>query len=199
MHTLPKTCRVVFLLAAFAALCLARDARAAATAPEPPTRRAGRPTPELDEKDKDKPDEEDAKKRRDKAKAKPRVTRIKDALTIDVDLYGVTLSESLLGEANDVVTKEALEQSSRGALEEGLAEEREQIVQDRRMAEYDRAVEEEEQEKAQADAEAEEEAAAEIGEETNGDRLWPLLVGGALIAFAIALFVFAMRKVRAYE
>lgn len=198
MHLLPKTCRVVFLLTAFAALCLARDARAAAKAPEPPTRRVGSPTPEPDEKDQDEPDEEDAKKRRDKAKAKPRVTRIKDALTIDPDLYGVSLSESLLGEANDVVTKEALELSSRGVLEEGLAEEREQIVHDRRIAEYERAAEEE-QEMAEAEAEAKEEAAVEVAEETSGDGLWLLLAGGALVVFAIALFAFAMRKIRAYE
>jgi hypothetical protein len=203
-----KSCFARFLVAACVLSCLARESEAATRPGRPAKKRtdrtdgldksSARPKEEEEEEDEATPADKKAGAPATKDRTKPRTTSIKDALTIDPDLHGVTFSTSKLGEPGDIVTTRALQESSRVAVEEGVAKEHEQITEDRRSVEHEAAVEEAEEE-AEAEARAKAEAAAEKAAASREDRLWLLVGCGVVVLLAGAFVIFAMRKVLRYD
>jgi hypothetical protein len=165
---------------------------------------ATRPAKSDEEEQKEKPDSKEeprdsqpANSKRPAPAGKQRVTGIGDALTTDADLYGIPLSEAKLGEAGDVITRDALEESSRIAIDDEAESESEQIKEDRHYAEYEEAAQD-----LAVKREAEErerQAAVKKAAETPEERPGLLLFGGALVVGALLVILLAMRKVRQLE
>jgi hypothetical protein len=129
---------------------------------------------------------------------KPRPTTIRDALTIDPNLYGVDFSKAKLGEADDIVTRQALKDSARISIDAEATEEQEQIKEDQHATRFTAAVGKAE-EKAVDEAKEREEKRAEDAERTKQQRPWLLIGAGVAVSLALLVFVIALRKMRDYE
>jgi len=144
-----------------------------------------------------KEDEKD-KTAKQKAAPKGKVTRIRDALTIDTDLYGVDLSKARLGEAGDLITRDALKGSRRIAIDEGAKVEKEVIKEDQHETRYEEATEEAEAVATVEELERQRERTKHAAE-MQKSRPTLLLIGGGVILVALLAIVIALRKMRGFD
>ncbi len=187
----------LWLMALAAMVFCAASTGVAATAPAPPDEERTEEDRTAEEEAEQPGEDDDQKYKSTVPASKRRATGIKDALTIDADLYGIPLSEAKLGEAGDVITRDALKESSRIAIDEEAESESEQIKEDRHYAEYEEAAQH-----LAVKREAEErerQAAVKKAAETPEERPGLLLFGGALVVGALLVILLAMRKVRQFE
>jgi hypothetical protein len=129
---------------------------------------------------------------------KKKVTTIRDALTIDPNIYGVDFSKSKLGDVNDIVTRDAMKDSARTAIDSEAMAEQEQIKEDRHATTYEESVGKTEA-KAVEQARVREQERAERAERTKEQRPWLLIGAGGAVFLALVVFIIAMRKMRDYD